>query len=89
MSGNRSESGMSIKVRFNTEWEKTAGGEYKWRVIVDGREQLAKSVEIEATCHTTEDVLPDGRTKWHLTVEAGEVLEHQGHLRIVPARKSR
>jgi hypothetical protein len=85
MSGVCRESSMRVQIRFNTEWEKTAGGEYKWRVIIDGRERLAKAVRIEAPCHTTEDLLPDGRRKWHLTVEAGRVLDEADQLRIVPA----
>ena len=73
---------MLVKIRFNTEWEKTPGGEFKWRVLVDGREQLAKSVTFEVPCYTTEDVLPDGRRKWHLTAEAGQILDDQGHFRV-------
>lgn len=74
---------MLVKIRFNTEWESTPGGEFKWRVLVDGREQLAKTVVFEVPCHTTEDVLPDGRRKWHLTAEAARVVDDQGHLRVV------
>jgi len=74
---------MLVQVRFNTEWETSAGGEYKWRVLIDGHEHLAKSVVIEVPCRTTEDILPDGRRKWHVTAEAGRVLDQQGHLRIV------
>jgi len=76
---------MIVQIRFNTEWEKTDGGQYKWRVLVDGRERLAKSVRIEVPCFTTEDVLPDGRRKWHVTAEAAAVLEQDGHLRVVSA----
>lgn len=83
MGWDRPVSNMLVKVRFNTEWEKTVGGEYKWRVLVDGRERLAKSLKIEVPCYTTEDVLPDGRRKWHLTAEAGRILDHEGHFRIV------
>lgn len=77
---------MRVQIRFNTEWEKSAGGELKWRVLVDGQERLAKSVVFEVPCHTTEDVLPDGRRKWHLTAEAGSVSDDQGHLRILPRK---
>ena len=86
MSSVRLERVMLVQVRFNTEWEKSAGGEYKWRVLVDGHEQLAKSVRIEVPCWTTEDLLADGRRKWHLTAEAGKILDQQGHLRIVSGK---
>ncbi len=52
-----------IKVRFNTKHT----GTYKWRVLIDGDERLAKSVRILVPCESSEDLLPSGEIKHHLT----------------------
>ena len=72
-----------IKIRFNTMWEQSQGQELKWRVLVDGSEKLAKSVELRVPSWTTEDILPSGVKKWHITCK-GTLLENDGHFVVVP-----
>lgn len=43
-----------------------------WRVLIDGQEYLAQNVRVEVPMWTTEDLLPTGQRKWHLSCE-GEV----------------
>lgn len=59
----------SIKIRFNTEKEKTDPSLPAWRVLVNGEERLAESVEIQVPCITTKDHLPTGQIKWHISCE--------------------
>jgi hypothetical protein len=61
-----------IQIRFNTEKEKRDAKLPAWRVLVDGVEHLAENVRIEAPTWTSEDILPTGQKKWHLSSE-GEV----------------
>jgi hypothetical protein len=61
-----------IQLRFNTEKEKVNGALPPWRVLVDGVEHLAASVRFEVPTWTTEDLLPSGQKKWHISC-AGEV----------------
>ncbi len=58
-----------IQIRFNTDKEKIDAGLPAWRVLVDGTEYLASSVRIEVPTWTTEDILPTGQKKWHLSCE--------------------
>lgn len=73
----------SVKIRFNTMWEQSDGQAFKWRVLVDGSEVLAKSVQLNVPSWTTEDVLPNGARKWHISCE-GKVVEKDGHVVVVP-----
>ena len=41
----------------------------KWRLLVDGVEFLASTIEIHVPSVTTEDIIATGETKWHLTCE--------------------
>lgn len=59
----------AIQIRFNTEKEKVSGELPAWRVLVDGVEHLAKNVRVEVPMWTTEDILPTGQRKWHLSCE--------------------
>jgi hypothetical protein len=56
-----------IKIRFNTEKEKVSKDLPAWRVVIDGVEHLAHHVRIEVPMETSEDTLPTGQLKWHLS----------------------
>ncbi len=58
-----------IQLRFNTDKEKVSMDLPAWRVMVDGVEHLAHHVRVEVPMHTTEDRLPSGKLKWHLSCE--------------------
>ena len=62
----------AVQIRFNTDKEKLNAGLPAWRVLVDGVEFLAESVRCEVPTWTTQDTLPTGQKKWHLSCE-GEV----------------
>ena len=52
-----------LMIRFNTENQ----GKLFWRVVVDGVEHLADSVTLYQPSSTSEDTLPDGKKKFHIT----------------------
>jgi hypothetical protein len=56
-----------INIRFNTDKEKVSAELPAWRVLIDGIEHLASSVRVEVPMQTTEDLLPTGQRKWHLS----------------------
>lgn len=61
---------MLVKIRFNTEVLKTPELQPpEWRVLYEGCEHFAREVSIEVPCWTTQDVLPEGVTKWHFSCE--------------------
>jgi hypothetical protein len=60
---------MKIQIRFNTDKEKLDPNAPAWRVLIEGEEHLAEKVEIMVPTWTSEDTLPDGRKKWHLSCE--------------------
>lgn len=65
----------TILVRFNTEHNNTP---LKWRVLINGVEHLTSQVICkQASFTTSEDVLPDGRVKHHITILAKELPEWQ------------
>jgi hypothetical protein len=70
-----------VKIHFNTQFESAESRDLKWRVLVNGDEVLARSVSIEVPCVTTEDLLPIGITKWHITCE-GTVRISEDHVII-------
>lgn len=57
----------NIKVRYNTEKDKTDASLPAWRVLVEGVEQLAEKVQIEVPCWTTQDEISPGLIKWHIS----------------------
>ncbi len=59
----------AIQIRFNTDKEKVSADSPAWRVLVDGIEYLAQTVRVEVPMWTTEDLLPTGQRKWHLSCE--------------------
>jgi hypothetical protein len=58
-----------IQIRFNTDKERVNGSLPAWRVLVDGVEHLATNVRVEVPMWTSEDILPTGQRKWHLSCE--------------------
>ena len=74
-----------IKIRFNTEKQKTDLGLPAWRVLVDGQERLAHQIEILAKSWTSEDEIAPGVTKWHICTEGQvEWNAETGLCRILP-----
>jgi len=59
-----------LGIRFNTE---NKGSDF-WRIITEEGEQFAESVAIQVPTFTTQDTLPDGRTKWHLSCFYNELV---------------
>ena len=70
-----------IQIRFNTKFKEAPSEDFKWRILVDGEEQLAKSLHILAPCYTTEDRLPTGELKYHLSCR-GVLAWNDGHATI-------
>ena len=63
---------IDVKIRFNTEYCKD-NTRKKWRVIVDGVQNLVDDVEIMCKSYTTEDIVNlEGNDikKWHITALA-------------------
>ncbi len=58
-----------IKIRFNTEKEKTNASLPAWRVLIQDVEHFAESLEILVPCKTSKDIISTGQTKWHITCE--------------------
>lgn len=56
-----------IKIRFNTKYTEAHSEDLKWRVLIDDTEYLASSIFIEVPSYTSQDVLPTGELKWHIT----------------------
>jgi hypothetical protein len=52
-----------ILVRFNTKWKEDPEGR-KWRVLQDGVETLAHSVNLTIPCTTIQEDVAEG-TRWH------------------------
>lgn len=55
--------GKLLKIRFNTKHN----GSLHWRIIIDEKEYLADHVTINVPAFDTEDVLPDGTKKYHIS----------------------
>jgi uncharacterized membrane protein len=53
----------NVKIRYNTE---AGDSNLKWRVVIDGKEQLASQVEILVPMTTTQDTI-NGVEKWHVS----------------------
>ncbi len=60
---------MDIKIRFNTEKEKVDNSLRPWRVLVNGKEQLACEVKLFVQSWTSVDEIEPGRVKWHISCE--------------------
>ena len=60
----------TLKLRFNTE----NTGTLYWRALIDGEEHLADHVELKVPSYTSQDTLPDGRVKWHISADYNELV---------------
>ena len=58
-----------VKIRFNNECK---DGKNFWRVIIDGKEEIASGVKINCECWTTCDDVK-GVPKHHITCYPGRV----------------
>ncbi len=58
---------MDIKIRFNTEKEKSNPNLPAWRVIINGVEHLAENIQLKAECWTSMDEISPGKFKWHIS----------------------
>lgn len=52
-----------LRLRFNTE----NVGELFWRVIINDEEHLANSVQLHVPSFTSQDILPNGKVKFHIS----------------------
>ena len=69
---------MEIKIRYNTDKDKMDSSLPAWRVLENGIEKLAHTVEIRIPSRTTFDKLPDGREKWHISCSGKAVWDESG-----------
>ena len=59
-----------LRIRYNTE----NTGTLFWRVVVDNEEILADTITINVPTYTTQDTLPDGRIKFHISCKYDELI---------------
>ena len=64
-----------VKIRFNTNYGKT--NNLKWRILVDGKEQLVDEIKINCPCYTSQDIVKgdDGLDvqKFHISCKPKDV----------------
>ena len=72
-----------ISIRFNTDKERVSMDLPAWRVMVDGVEHLAHHVRVEVPMETTEDRLPTGKLKWHLSCQGELHWENDGRTCVI------
>lgn len=60
-----------IKIRFNTKYQ--GDGDLPWRVVINGKEQLASNVIINTISITTKDHIEGIGDKYHITCKADRV----------------
>lgn len=70
-----------IKVRYNTEKDKTDPTLPAWRVLIEGVEHLAESVEFTTPGWTSQDEISPGLIKWHISCR-GKVVWNGKNCRI-------
>jgi hypothetical protein len=63
---------MKVQIRYNTNYPKTS--DKKWRVLIDGVQNLVDEIEINRPCYTSEDIVKgdDGTdiVKYHVSASA-------------------
>lgn len=59
-----------VKLRYNHDHE---GSLLRWRILIDGKEFKAERVEFHVKTWTTEDTLPSGEVKYHVSAIANDV----------------
>jgi len=72
-----------IQIRFNTDKQRVDRSLPAWRVLIDGAEHLAHHVRIEVPTQTSEDTLPSGELKWHLSCTGRVAWEDGGRTCVV------
>jgi len=60
-----------VKIRYNTNAKNS--DDLHWRVLIDGKEFLAKNVEINTPTYTTKDFIKEVGEKWHITTKANSI----------------
>ncbi|MBX9766698.1 MAG: hypothetical protein K2X47_05450 [Bdellovibrionales bacterium] len=60
---------MKIKIRYNTDKDKSDSSLPPWRVLINGEEHLAQRVLLETRSWTTLDEVEPGRLKWHISCD--------------------
>ena len=67
---------MKVQIRYNTNYPKTS--DKKWRVLIDGVQNLVDEIEVDRPCFTSEDIVKgdDGNdvVKYHISANAENVL---------------
>ena len=67
---------MKVQIRYNTNYPKTS--DKKWRVLIDGVQNLVDEIEVDRPCFTSEDIVKgdDGNDviKYHISSNAENVL---------------
>jgi hypothetical protein len=66
---------MEIRLRYNTN---DTNGEYPWRLLIDGVENLVKQVHFEIPVSTTIDIIPEVGVKYHIGANANSVEINEG-----------
>lgn len=61
-----------VNIRFNNSCE---DGIHVWRLIIDGEEHLAANVIINCNSWTSQDVIPTGETKWHISCNPTSIVK--------------
>lgn len=56
-----------INLRYNTEKDKTNAELPAWRVLINGVEHLAETVEIRTSSRTTKNLINGDLVKWHVS----------------------
>jgi adenylylsulfate kinase len=75
-----------IKIRYNTEKDKTDPTLPAWRVLISGVEHLAEAVELLTPCWTSQDEIAPGLIKWHISCR-GNVVWNGKVCKIEPPTK--
>jgi hypothetical protein len=59
-----------VRIRYNT--KVSEGSDLHWRVLIDGKEQLASFVKLHLPTYTTKELV-DGIEKWHIACDANRI----------------
>ena len=61
-----------IKIRYNT--NAVNSDDLHWRVVVDGKEFLARDVQVNTPTYTTKDFIKGVGEKWHITTKCNSIV---------------
>jgi hypothetical protein len=59
-----------VRIRYNT--KVIEGSDLHWRVLIDGKENLATFVKLSIPTYTTKELV-DGVEKWHIACDANRI----------------